>query len=294
MIPYVREMDVAYGRADAVSPLITRVLAENPGPFTFHGTGTYIVGRSTLAVIDPGPLLDAHLRALTDAIDGRPVSHILTTHTHLDHSPLSRPLKELTGAVVVGRSAPGGPEGVDATQDVAFRPDIEVEDGAHIAGDGWTLEAVATPGHASNHVGYALLEENAFFCGDHVMGWSTTVVSPPDGDMSAYYQSLDRVQARGFEGLWPTHGPPIREVDAFLDGYREHRLQREVQILRELGRGPRRVSDMVSRLYVGVDPRLHAAAARSTWAHLIHMARTGRVAVDGPPVQDAVWRLPAA
>jgi glyoxylase-like metal-dependent hydrolase (beta-lactamase superfamily II) len=290
MIPYVREMTVEYGRAEPVSPLITRVLAENPGPFTFHGTGTYIVGHTVLAVIDPGPPLDAHLDALRQAIGQRPVSHILTTHTHMDHSPLARRLQAITGAEIVGRAAPHPPTAADEAD---FQPDVEVRDGQIVFGPGWSLEAVFTPGHASNHVGYALAEEQAFFCGDHVMGWSTTVVSPPDGDMSAYYDSLDRVQARGFSTLWPTHGPPIHDVDAFLDGYREHRLQREAQILRELARGPRRIADLTPRLYVGVDARLHAAAARSLWAHLIHLCRTGRADADGAPTQDAIWSLPA-
>ena len=291
MIAYVREMAFAYGRLDQVSPLIGRVVAENPSPFTFHGTGTYLVGTSSLAVIDPGPLLDSHLKALTQAIDGRRVTHIFTTHTHADHSPLAHPLGELTGAVIIGRAAPAVEGGSAEAQETAFRPDVEVDDGEVVQGEGWTLKALATPGHAANHVGYALLQENAFFCGDHVMGWSTTVVSPPDGDMSDYYRSLDRVQARGFSTLWPTHGPPIVDVNRFLDGYRDHRLKREEQILRELGRGPRTVADMVPRLYVGVDPRLHAAAGRSVWAHLIHMARTGRVASDGAATLQATYRL---
>ena len=270
MIPYVRDMDFAYGRADRVSPLITRVVAENPGPFTFHGTGTYLVGERSLAVIDPGPLSDAHLNALLEAIAGRPVSHILTTHTHADHSPLARPLQARTGGQIVGRSAPPSPEGSGEMDAALFQPDAEVADGETIEGDGWTLEAIATPGHAANHVAYALRKENALFCGDHVMGWSTTVVSPPDGDMSDYYFSLDRVEARRFSALWPTHGPPVTDVAPFLDAYRRHRLTREEQIQRELARGPRRIADMVSRLYVGVDPRLHTAAARSVLAHQIH------------------------
>ena len=221
----------------------------------------------------------------------RPRHDSLTTHTHADHSPLAHPLGELTGAVIIGRAAPAVEGGSAEAQETAFRPDVEVDDGEVVQGEGWTLKALATPGHAANHVGYALLQENAFFCGDHVMGWSTTVVSPPDGDMSDYYRSLDRVQARGFSTLWPTHGPPIVDVNRFLDGYRDHRLKREEQILRELGRGPRTVADMVPRLYVGVDPRLHAAAGRSVWAHLIHMARTGRVASDGAATLQATYRL---
>ncbi|WP_174299486.1 MBL fold metallo-hydrolase [Caulobacter sp. S45] len=291
MIPYVREMDFKYGRPDQVSPLITRVVADNPGPFTYVGTATFLVGGQRLAVIDPGPLLDTHLAALTSAIAGRPVSHIFTTHTHADHSPLAHPLKELTGATIVGRAAPEATSG-EAPDEASFRPDIEIADGEVIEGDGWTLEAILTPGHASNHVAYRLKEENALFCGDHVMGWSTTVVSPPDGDMSDYYRSLDKVQARGFATLWPTHGPPIRDVAPFLAGYIEHRLKREAQIVRELGRGPRTIAEMTPRLYIGVDPRLHGAASRSMLAHLIHMARNGVVRADGEPSMDAIYSLP--
>ena len=291
MIPYVREMAFEYGRPDQVSPLITRVVANNPGPFTYLGTGTYLVGDRPLAVIDPGPLLDSHLAALTRAIEGRPVSHIFTTHTHADHSPLAHPLKELTGAVVVGRSSPRR-EGGEEAEEGAFRPDVEVEDGQVVAGEGWTLEAIATPGHASNHVAYALAQENALFCGDHVMGWSTTVVSPPDGDMGDYYDSLAKVRARGFATLWPTHGPPVTDVAPFLDAYREHRLKREAQILRELARGPRTIAQMTPRLYVGVDARLHAAAGRSMLAHLILMTRQGRVAAEGAPAMTTTYSLP--
>ncbi len=295
MIPYVREMAFEYGRADAITPLITRVVANNPGPFTFTGTGTYLVGARSLAVIDPGPLLDSHLEALTHAIAGRPVSHIFTTHTHADHSPLAHPLKELTGALIVGRAAPRREGAGEEVDEAAFHPDVEVADGAVIEGDGWTLQAIATPGHASNHVAYALAEETALFCGDHVMGWSTTVVSPPDGDMGDYYESLDKVRALDFSTLWPTHGPPVTDVAPFLDGYRAHRLKREEQILRELGRGPRTIAEMVPRLYIGVDPRLHGAAARSMLAHLILMTRTGQVSTHGAkPTMEAVYSLPAS
>jgi glyoxylase-like metal-dependent hydrolase (beta-lactamase superfamily II) len=291
MIPFVRELDPAYGRAARVTPLVRRVTAENPGPFTYLGTGTYIVGDREVAVIDPGPELPAHLDALLHALNGKRVSAILTTHTHSDHSPLSHALSERTGRPpIYGRLDPmvGSSE---AASDTAFRPDVEVADGQRIAGAGWTLEAIATPGHASNHVCYALLEENLLFSGDHVMGWSTTIVSPPDGDMSDYYASLTKVEARDFGMLIPTHGPPVTEVAPFLAAYRAHRLDRERQILAELALGPRRIIEMVPVMYAAVDARLHPAAARSVLAHLIHLERSGIVAADGEFGPDALFRL---
>jgi glyoxylase-like metal-dependent hydrolase (beta-lactamase superfamily II) len=288
MIPFVREMTFEYGRSDAVSPLIRRVVANNPGPFTYLGTGTYIVGHGEVAVIDPGPILDDHLDAILAATAGERISHILITHTHLDHAPLAQPLQKRTGAVIYGLDEPASQadEGEDdhspASHDTSrFRPDVAIADGQIVCGPGWSLEAVFTPGHASNHVAYALSEENALFCGDHIMGWSTTVISPPDGDMSQYYASLDRVQARAFDVLWPTHGPPITEVAPFIEAYRNHRLARERQILSELSHGPTTIADMIPRLYRGVDKRLHVAAARSVLAHLIHLVRTGQVHCEG-------------
>ena len=292
MIPFLREVGVEYGVAERVSPRVERVMANNPGPFTYLGTGSYIVGGETVAVIDPGPALDAHLEALVRALEGRRVSHILTTHTHSDHSPLSHPLQAAVGGVIYGRAAPRAGSGAEAAQDVGFRPDVEVADGQTFEGPDWTLEALATPGHASNHVGYALVQENALFCGDHIMGWSTTVVSPPDGDMGDYYASLDKVQARGFDVLWPTHGPPVREVSPFIDAYRDHRHRREAQILKELAAGPRTIAELTPRLYAGIDRRLHVAAARSVLAHLIHMTAQGQVATDGAADADAIYRLP--
>ncbi len=290
MIPFVRDMAFEYGRVDRVSPLIRRVVADNPGPFTHFGTGTYLVGHGEVAVIDPGPLLDAHLEAILQAVAGERVTHILTTHTHADHSPLARPLQARTGAVIHGLPAPARSLSAEAEESL-FRPDADVRDAERIAGPGWTLEAIFTPGHASNHVAYALLEENALFSGDHVMGWSTTVVAPPDGDMSDYYASLETVRRRDFDTLWPTHGPPVREVAPFLDAYRLHRLARERQILDELATGPARILDMTPRLYKGVDRRLHAAAASSMLAHLIHLARTGVVVADGEPGLETQFRL---
>ncbi|MDR3510001.1 MAG: MBL fold metallo-hydrolase [Caulobacteraceae bacterium] len=293
MIPFVRDLTFEYGRVDQVSPLIRRVVANNPGPFTFNGTGVYIVGSGEVAVIDPGPDLSEHLDALLAALRGETVTAILTTHTHADHSPLARPLAERTGATIYGRPAPGAGEHavkLDEGHDELFRPDVAVTDGQTIAGPGWTLEALATPGHASNHVCYALLEENALFSGDHVMGWSTTVISPPDGDMTAYYASLDKVARRGFATLWPTHGPPITEVAPFLAAYKAHRLDRERQILEQLDAGHGRIREMVPVIYAAVDPRLHPAAAHSVLAHMIHLTRQGVVATDGEPGPDSVYR----
>jgi glyoxylase-like metal-dependent hydrolase (beta-lactamase superfamily II) len=294
MIPFVRDFEFEYGAPAQVSPLIRRVVARNPGPFTFTGTGTYIIGRGEVAVIDPGPDLPEHRDALLAATGGERITHILTTHTHADHSPLARPLAALTGAVVIGRASPQTREtslALDEDHEAGFRPDVEVADGERIAGPGWTLEAVATPGHADNHVCYALIEENALFSGDHVMGWSTTVICVPHGDMTDYYASLDKVAARGFVTLWPTHGPPVTHVAPFLAEYKLHRLAREAQILDQLRAGRRRIGEMVAVIYADTDPRLHPAAAHSVLAHLIHLTRLGEVVCDGEPGPEAVYRL---
>ncbi len=281
MIPYVREMAFEYGRADQVTPLIRRVIASNPGPFTYLGTGTYIVGSGTVAVIDPGPALGAHLDALLAALAGERVSHILITHTHMDHSPLAHPLAKLTGAKVLGLPAPGATDTGEVDDEASFRPHALVHDGMTIEGPGWTLEAILTPGHASNHVAYALLEENLLFPGDHVMGWSTTVISPPDGNMAAYYASLEKVAARNFAQLWPTHGPPVVEPGPFLAAYAAHRHSREAQILGQLRAGQSQIRPMVEVLYAAVDRRLHPAAAHSVWAHLIDLVNRGEAVSDG-------------
>ena len=294
MIPFVRDIQFRYGEPDQVSPLIRRVIADNPGPFTFTGTGTYIIGRGEVAVIDPGPEDPKHLAALRRALDGETVTAILITHTHLDHSPLAAALAQATGAPIHGLPAPRAPEAairLDEGHDHAFHPDRLVADGDRISWPGWTLDAIATPGHASNHLCYALVEEDALFSGDHVMGWSTTVVSPPDGDMADYLDSLDKLARRGFATLWPTHGPPVRDVEPFLAAYREHRLQREAQILDQLVRGPARIPDMVREIYADIDPRLHPAAAHSMLAHLIKLVREGRVASDAPPGPSSLYEL---
>ncbi len=299
MIPFVRDLEVVYGRVEAISPLVRRVIAANPGPFTFTGTGTYIVGRpergAGVAVIDPGPPDEDHLSALLAAVGSQTVSHVLVTHTHRDHSPLARPFAAAVGAPVLAAQPPAEvvhvSGAVDEDDDEAFTPDIILGGGEVLEGDGWTLEAMATPGHASNHLAFVLREENALFSGDHVMGWSTTVVAPPDGDMIAYMGSLDAVIARGFSTIWPTHGAPITEPEPFLQAYRAHRLDREAQILGQLSAGARRISDMVPILYAAVDSRLWPAAGLSVWAHLIALERAGRVQAAPEAAIDAVWSL---
>jgi len=294
MIPFVRQFDFEYGRPAQVSPLIRRVIADNPGPFTFTGTGTYIVGHGEVAVIDPGPDDERHLNALLKAVKGETVTHVLVTHTHLDHSPLARPFADATGATIYAARPPAPDDGpgviVEEGDDGRFRPDVEIGDGAVFEGHGWTLETVATPGHASNHLCFALREENALFSGDHVMGWSTTVVSPPDGDMGAYYESLDKVAARGFATLWPTHGPPVTDPGPFLAAYKAHRLERERQILAELAKGPATIVEMVPVIYAAVDSWLWPAASHSMLAHLIHLVRTGTVTCEDEPTAKSLFR----
>ncbi|HEY1929149.1 MAG TPA: MBL fold metallo-hydrolase [Caulobacteraceae bacterium] len=294
MIPFVREIDLEYGRCDVVSPLIRRVTANNAGPFTFRGTGTYIVGRGAVAVIDPGPAMPEHLDAILAAVEGETVTHILVTHHHSDHSPLSRPLAARTGAKVWGCAVRDLPEPGEVRLEAGydrFEPDISVCGGAVIEGEGWTLEAIPTPGHTSNHICYALAEEDALFSGDHIMGWSTTVITPPDGDMGDYLRSLELIRERDFSVLWPTHGPPVTEVRPFLDAYIEHRKDRERQILARLAAGDTRIKAMVPVLYSAVDQRLWPAAAHSVMAHMLELVRTGRVATEGEPTLDSEYRL---
>jgi glyoxylase-like metal-dependent hydrolase (beta-lactamase superfamily II) len=280
-IPFDRTFTAPYGEPVTLTPLISRVLANNPGPFTFKGTGVYIVGARDVAVIDPGPLLGEHVEALKRALDGRRVSHILVTHTHSDHSPAAAPLKEWSGAktYAFGPHGSGKDDGVKVEEggDRDFVPDIRVRDGEIVAGDGFSFECVYTPGHTSNHMCFALREEQALFSGDHVMGWSTTVVTPPDGDMTQYMASLRKLQARDDRILYPTHGAPIRDPKPFLQAYVDHRLEREAQILACVHDGVSTIPEMVARMYVDVDKRLHPAASRSVLAHLIQLEKEGRV-----------------
>ena len=295
MIPFVKDFDPEYGVCRRVSPRIRRVVANNPGAFTFTGTGTYIVGNGTVAVIDPGPDDPAHLAVLLSAVEGETVSHVLVTHTHRDHAPLARPFADAVGALVLAARPPArethASGGLDEAEDQTFRPDVILNDGDRLAGPDWTLETLATPGHASNHLAFALIEENALFSGDHVMGWATSVVAPPDGDMGAYMDSLQRVTARGFDTLWPTHGAPVTDVAPFLTAYKAHRLEREAQILARLEAGDRTIAEMVPGLYAAVDQRLWPAASLSVLAHLIDLVRRGIVRSEADPALDGRYSL---
>lgn len=280
-----------YGQVERLSPRVRRVLARNPSAFTFTGTGTYIIGTDRVAVIDPGPDDPAHLAALTEALGGETVSHIVVTHTHRDHSPAAVPLKAATGAPVVGCAplalsdhGPKVEEGFDRT----YAPDRVLADGESVAGPDWTLTAVHTPGHTSNHLCFALEEEAALFTGDHVMGWSTSVVTPPDGSMAAYMASLRKLLDRDDALYYPTHGPAVTEPKRLVRGLITHRKQREGQILKLLGQGAKPIPALVAVMYANVAPVLHPAAGRSVLAHLIDLHARGLVAVDGDE-----WRLAA-
>ena len=295
-IPFVREMEFAYGAPQQVSPLIRRVVANNPGPFTFTGTGVYIIGKGEVAVLDPGPDTTENLDMLMRATEGERITHVFVTHSHMDHSPAAHPLAERTGAKVHACGLPPVPTDVagvrmEAGDDLSFRPDVAVKDSDRFCGPGWTIEAVATPGHTAHHMAYSLLEENALFPGDHIMGWSTTVISPPDGDMTAYIQSLEKVRDRNYATLWPTHGPPVRDVRPFVEAYLEHRLERERQVIEQFQQGKRFIKDMVAVIYADVDKRLHPAACHSVLAHVIRLVDLGRVRCEGPPAVDSEYRL---
>jgi len=274
-----------FGVAEQVAPLVRRVLCRNPSAFTYWGTQSYLVGdKGDVAVIDPGPDEEEHLEALIAAIGDARVTAICCTHSHRDHSPAAAPLAARTGGRIIG-CAPfslidDGPRS-DAAFDPSYKPERILEDGGTISGEGWTLTAVYTPGHTSNHLCYALGETGALFTGDHVMGWSTTVVSPPDGDMTQYMASLQKLYEREDAVYFPAHGPQVDKTRQLVRGMIGHRKQREGQIVRQLEQGITRIPDMVPNMYKAVDEQLWPAAERSVHAHLIDLERKGRVACDG-------------
>lgn len=277
------------GRLQQLEPGIARALADNPSPYTHTGTWTHLVGERSLAVVDPGPDLPAHLSALTVAIAGRRVEAILITHNHRDHSPLAPALAAATGAPIVGAApiAFAAAPGADAGFDLAYAPDRVLTDGERLTGDGWALTAIATPGHTSNHLCFAT-DNGVLFSGDHVMGWSTTVVIPPDGSMTDYMASLEKLLLRDGDRIYyPAHGDAVDKPQRLVRGQLGHRKQREGQILRLLAAGVGVVPDMVAKMYIGIDPRLVPAAARSVLAHLIDLRGRGLAIGEGD-----VWRAP--
>lgn len=296
---FVRDFDPRHGEAVRLSDLVTRVTAKNPGPFTFHGTNTYLVGRDELAVIDPGPDDPAHVEAVLAAIAGRPVVAILATHTHRDHSPAARPLAAATGAATYGEGPHrparalelGEINPLDASGDHDFRPDVVLGDGDRVSGEGWTLEAIATPGHTPNHLCFALAEEATIFTGDHVMGWSTSIVAPPDGAMADYMASLTRLIDRSERLLLPAHGGGVSEPRDFLEALVRHRRGREKAVLDRLALGADTIPAMVAVIYADVDRSLHGAAALSMLAHVEDLVGRGLVVADGRVDLSARYRL---
>ena len=298
-IPFNKTLDLAPDTVDEVVPGVRRVMANNPGPFTLKGTMSYIVGKGKVAIVDPGPADPAHTAALLDAVRNETVTHIFVTHTHRDHSPGVPALKAATGATVYAegphRAARplhiGEHNPLDSSGDRDFRPDVMLKDGDVVAGEGWSVEAVTTPGHTANHMAFALREQNLLFSGDHVMGWATTIVAPPDGAMNDYMASLDKLTRRGETLYLPGHGPAIPDASRFVSYYILHRKAREASILHRLGKGASDIPTIVRAIYIGLDPRLTGAAGLSVLAHMEDLVARGVVETDGPPAIDAVYRL---
>ena len=305
-IRFNRDLEFEYGVLETVAPSIRRVIARNPSPFTFHGTGTYVVGRGCVAVIDPGPALEDHIEALARGLRGETVTHVLVTHTHRDHSPGCALLRRFTPAPTYGFGPHGSgrpPAADDETvvveegADFEFAPDVEVRDGDVVECDGFSFECVYTPGHTSNHMCYRLREDRALFCGDHVMGWSTTIVSPPDGHMGTYIASLERLLDDDDRTYWPTHGAPIREPRPYVESLVEHRRLRARQIEACLRDGIDTIPEMVKRLYHDLPAKMHPAAARSVLSTITLLVEQGAVMCDdqasAPASVDARYRLVA-
>jgi len=297
-IPFDRSFDLPPGKVEEVYPGVRRLLCNNPGPFTFKGTVSYIIGRGRVAIIDPGPLDEAHIAALLDAVRGETVSHILVTHTHRDHSPAAARIKAQTGAPTFGegphRAARplniGEAPRLDAGGDRDFLPDTPLTDGDVVIGDGWAIEAVGTPGHTANHLAFALKGSEVLFSGDHVMAWSTPVVAPPDGAMSDYMASLEKLVRRPETIYFPGHGGAVRNAQRFVEHYIHHRRGREQSILGQLARGEADIPTLVHAIYIGLDPRLTKAAGLSVLAHLEDLVARGRVETDGPPTLEGIYR----
>jgi glyoxylase-like metal-dependent hydrolase (beta-lactamase superfamily II) len=298
-IRYNKIFDLVPGRTSEVAPGVRAIVANNPSPFTFKGTVSYIVGRGKVAIIDPGPEDDAHIGALLDAVRGETVTAIFVTHTHRDHSPAVPKIKAATGATVYaeGPHRPARPLNIgeakrlDASADMDFRPDVALADTEVVTGNGWTIEALTTPGHTANHMAFALREADLIFSGDHVMAWSTSIVAPPDGAMSDYMASLEKLAQRSEPIYLPGHGGPVQDAPRFVQSYIRHRQAREVSILRRLAKGAADIATLVRAIYIGIDPRLTGAAALSVLAHLEDLVARGVVATEGTPSLAGTYRL---
>ncbi len=285
-IPFIHTHNFIYGTAEPQSPLVTRVTADNPGPYTYTGTGVFIVGTKDVAIIDPGPITPAHIKALDEALIGKTLTHIFLTHHHADHSPMAKPLADKYGCKIYGRppkktAVDGTGVQMDAGDDPGFAPDITIKDNDEFTGTNWSLKAVHTPGHTSNHMCFALREENTLFSGDHIMGWATSVVIPPDGHMGDYLSSLQKVKGQNYSIIRPTHGPAITDTTPFVQAYIDHRLEREQHVIAALQSGHTHVIDMVTHIYTDIDQKLYPAAAMSVLSHLIHLCETGRAHCKG-------------
>ena len=293
-IPFLTESAVDYGAVVEMAPGLRRVMANNPSKFTYRGTGTYIVGHGRVAIVDPGPDDADHVTAVLAAVDGEQVEALLITHTHRDHSPASRAVAEATGAPAYGfgpHPASDTDDGISEERgDTDFAPDMAMAHGDVVEGPGWSFECLHTPGHISNHISYRWLEVPGVFTGDHIMGWSTTIIPPPDGNMTDYLSSLRLLaDSPGDRVYWPTHGPPVTEPHGLVEALYAHRLDRERQILECLATGPQTIPEMVRVMYAGVATELHEPAARSVLAHLIAMNGDGRVGTDGEATAEAVY-----
>ena len=300
-IPFNKKLDLVPDTVDEPASGVRRVMANNPGPFTFKGTLSYIVGRGKVAIVDPGPEDAAHTQALLDAVRGETVTHIFVTHTHRDHSPGVRALKAQTGATVYAegphRAARplhiGEYNPLDSSGDHEFMADVRLKDGELVEGDGWVIEGITTPGHTANHMAFALRGKNILFAGDHVMGWSTSIVAPPDGAMSDYMASLHKLARRDEALYFPGHGPAIPDAKRFVNYYILHRRAREASILHRLGKGATDIPTIVRAIYIGIDPRLTGAAGLSVLAHMEDLVARGLVKTDGPTAINGVYRVAA-
>jgi glyoxylase-like metal-dependent hydrolase (beta-lactamase superfamily II) len=298
-ILFDKTFDLEPYKVREVAPGVRAIVADNSGPFTFKGTMSYIIGRGKVAILDPGPDDDAHVAALLDAVRGETVTHVFVTHTHRDHSPAVPKVKAATGAKVYAQGPHrlarplhiGETRRLDASADMDFRPDVALADGQMVSGDGFTLQAVTTPGHTANHMAFAFKESDLLFPGDHVMAWSTTIVAPPDGAMSDYMASLHKLAGRSEKLYLPGHGAAVRDAPRYVQFLIQHRQGREASILHRLGKGAADIPTIVKAVYIGLDPRLTGAAALSTLAHLEDLVARGVVATEGPPSIDGTYRL---